>query len=318
MPAKHHPTGTAADLNLTTLSSLFTNEDRARDFLESQRWPEGKLVCPHCGGEGYALVAKPGSKRPGRPGLKKCKDCRQQFSVRVGTIFEESKLPLRKWLMALHLMTSSKKGVSSHQIARELGITVKSAWFLTMRIREAMRTEGGQLTGRVELDETYVGGKPRHKGQSKRGRGTAKKPVLVLVERDGSARAMPIENVTRETLHGEAMKHIAETAAVFTDELSSYNGLGDHFDGGHYTVNHSQGQYSKVEENGVLATTNTAESFFALLKRSHYGIHHQMSKPHLHRYVDERSFMWHHRKVSDGERIVEAIKGAEGKRLMYG
>jgi len=222
--------------------------------------------------------------------------------------------------MAIHLMTSSKKGISSHQMGRELGVTQKTAWFLCHRIREAMREEPmtTMLAGSVEIDETYVGGKPRRKGQSKRGRGTSKKAVLVLVERDGNARAMPIDNVDRETLHGQAIKHVADNAAVFTDQLASYNGLAEHFEGGHHTVNHSKDEYARTDGNGLLVTTNTAESFFALLKRSHYGIHHQMSKQHLHRYVDERGFMWDHRQVSDGERMVAAIEGAEGKRLRYG
>jgi transposase-like protein len=209
MPAKKLKTGNDA-LNLSTLSDLFTDEDKAREFIEAQRWPDGKPICPHCGGEGYALVAKEESKRPGRPGLKKCKVCRQQFTVRVGSVFEESKLPLGKWLMAMHLITSSKKGVSSLQISRELGITQKSAWFLMMRIREAMRTEGGPLTGTVELDETYIGGKPRFKGKSKRGRGAdKKKPVMVLVERDGNAKCMPVDAVSADSLKGEARLHVA-------------------------------------------------------------------------------------------------------------
>ena len=177
----------------------------------------------------------------------------------------------------------------------------------------------GMLQGVVEIDETYVGGKPRKKGQSKHGRGTNdEKPVLVLVERDGSARAMPIDRVDGKTLHGLAMKHVAEDHTVFTDELASYHGIGKHFQGGHRIVNHSRDQYVRVDADGILATTNTAESFFALLKRAHYGIYHQMSTQHLHRYVEERRFPWDNRKVSDGERMVAAIKGSEGKRLMYG
>jgi transposase-like protein len=145
MTAKNPLTGTAAKAYPTNLSALFTDEGRARCFLETQRWPNGVPVCPYCGGKGYPLVAKPGSKSPGRLGLKKCKDCRRQFTVRVGTIFEESKLPLSKWLRALDLMTSSSKGVSSRQIARELGVTPKSAWSLALRIREAMRGSEGCL-----------------------------------------------------------------------------------------------------------------------------------------------------------------------------
>ncbi len=260
MPAKIHPTGNDA-LNLSSLSALFTDEDKAREFLESQRWPDGKPICPHCGGEGYALIGRNDSKNPTPPGVKKCKGCRKKFTVRIGTIFEESRLPLSKWLMAFHLMTSSKKSISAHQIARELDVTVKTAWFLCHRIREAMRTDGGPLTGTVELDETYVGGKPRFKGQSKRGRGAdKKKPVMVLVERDGNAKAIPVERVDSDTLKGVARLHVAPEATIMTDEWPSYTGLGNEF-AGHEVVCHSKGEYARGDVN-----TNTAESFFALLK----------------------------------------------------
>src|SRR5437660_3397013 len=184
MPRKNPPTGTYADLNLSTLADLFTNEDAARAFIENRVWPNGP-VCPHCGSkEAYTLTAKPGSKSPVRKGVYKCKACRKQFTVRIGTIFEDSHLPFCKWLVTLHLMTSSKKGISSLQISRELGITVKSAWFMTHRIREAMRQNGpfDPLDGTVEVDETYVGGKARRDGYgteiAKTGRGTKKAPVL--------------------------------------------------------------------------------------------------------------------------------------------
>ncbi|MEX2188512.1 MAG: IS1595 family transposase [Pirellulales bacterium] len=322
MPRKNPPTGTDKDLNLAELSRLFVNEDLARQFLESKRWPNG-AVCPHCGhAEAYTITAKPAKegKRPARRGLYKCKLCRKQFTVRVGTIFEESKLPLGKWLMAIHLMTSSKKGVSSHQIARELGVTVKTGWFLTMRIREAMKQEplAGMLTGRVEVDETYVGGKPRYKGKNPRGMGTKKQPVAVLVERNGNAVAMPVAQVTGLTMKGEIHKIVAEDAAIFTDEGTWYQGLGTEFLGGHHTVKHKAKEYVRYDSNGaVFATTNTAESFFALLKRGHYGIFHQLSKRHLPRYTDEFTFRWNWRKVTDGERMAAAIMGTEGKRLKY-
>jgi transposase-like protein len=170
---KPPPTGTDADLNLASMATILSDEDRAHEFLESKRWPDGKPVCPHCGGDGYALTAKTTSKRPGRKGLKKCKACRKQFTVRVGTIFEESKIQIRQWLMAIHLMTSSKKGVSSHQIARELGITQKSAWFVCHRVREAMRQEPLKsmlMTGTVEVDETYITARHPPKGKSGKGR----------------------------------------------------------------------------------------------------------------------------------------------------
>jgi len=252
-----------------------------------------------------------------RKGVYKCKACRKQFTVRIGTIFEDSKLPFTKWLMTIHLMTSSKKGISSLQISRELGITVKSAWFMTHRIREAMRqTSNEPLGGTVEVDETYVGGKPRYKGTNKRGRGTSKAPVMVLVERDGRARAMPIDNVTAKTLRGEVVKNVAEGAVIMTDELASYTGLADRF-AGHQTVNHGAGEYVRTNQDGTKVHTNTAESFFALIKRGHYGIFHQLSKKHLHRYVQEFSFRWCHRKCTDGERMIAAILGVVGKRLFY-
>jgi transposase-like protein len=300
-------------LNLSTLSHLFVDEDASRDFLEARMWPNGP-VCPHCKhDEAYTLTAKPGSKSPVRKGVYKCKKCRMQFTVRVGTIFEDSKLPLSKWLMALHLLTSSKKGMSSLQISRELGITPKSGWFMTHRIREAMRSVGPQtpLNGTVEVDETYVGGKTRG---GKRGRGAARKtPVMVLIQRDGTARAVPVQNITAKELTGVARAYISEDSKIVTDDLASYRGIGKYFSGGHSVVTHSKGEY--VNREGE--TTNTAESFFALLKRGHYGTFHKLSKHHLHRYVDEFSFRWNHRKSSDGARMVAAIIGAAGKRLMY-
>jgi len=318
---KNPPAGTDADLNLATMQALFSDERKARAFLESKRWPNGP-VCPRCGcKEAYALTAKPSSRRPVAPGTYKCKNCRQFFTVRIGTIFEESKIPISKWLMAIHLMTSSKKGISSHQMPRELGVTQKTAWFLNHRIREPRTQEpmAGMLQGVVEADETYVGGKPRpHSGKkSQRGRGTSKKPVMVLVERDGSARAVPLDTVSGKTLKGQIAVNVAKESIVMTDEFSAYSGLDTQI-ARHETVNHSAGQYSRVSDDGLTIHTNTAESFFALLKRGHYGTFHQLSKQHLHRYCNEFGFRWTERKVSDGERMVAAIKGTEGRRLMYG
>lgn len=307
-------------LNLSTLAELFADEDKARDFLEEKLWPGGP-VCPHCesAGGAYLLTGKAESKTPVRKGVYKCKTCRKQYTVRVGTIFEDSHIPLRKWLMALHLLTSSKKGISSLQISREVGITYKSAWFMTHRIREAM-TEilsepslGGSGTS-VEVDETYVGGKPRPGGKpSKSGRGTNKKPVLVLVERDGNAVAHPVKTVRAYELNRAILKTVDLSSTLVTDEFNVYNHVGKKFEGGHSTVHHRSGEYRN--EDGQ--HTNTAESFFALIKRGHIGAFHQMSEKHLHRYVTEFTFRWNRRKITDGERMVAAIKGAEGKRLYY-
>lgn len=315
---KSPPTGTSRDLNLATLSKLFVDEDKAREFLEAKRWPNG-AVCPHCEcKETYTLTAKEGSKSPVRKGVHKCKACRKQFTVRIGTIFEESKIPLSKWLMAIHLMTSSKKGISSHQIARECGITQKSAWFLNHRIREAMKQEPmvTMLTGTVEADEVYMGGKTR---LGKRGRGSERKtPVLVLIEREGGrAHAAPLERADGKSIREVARKVIDPEAMIHSDEWGGYNGIGKEF-GGHKVVNHRRKQYVRtIKRTGEMVTTNTAESFNALMKRGHYGIFHHYSKHHLHRYCNEFSFRWSNRQVTDGERMVTAIRGAEGKRLMY-
>jgi transposase-like protein len=321
MPRKNPPTGTDADLNALTMQPLFADEGKAREFLESKRWPNGP-VCPHCKAtEVYRLTAKPGSKSPVRPGVLKCSKCRKQFTVRVGSIFEDSKLPLRHWLYAIHLMTSSKKGVSSHQIARELGITVKSAWFVTHRIREAMKLEpmAGMMKGELEADETYVGPrKPRYTGTSKAGRGTSKKAVVLLVERGGRAHAKPVESVDGKTLR-ETLFHLADRdSTLFTDELPVYVRIGREFRGGHHRSLHKHQEYVRRTSNGeTLVTTNTCESWFAILKRADVGIFHQLSKRHLSRYCQEFSFRWNHRGMSDGERMVAAIKGADGKRLFY-
>jgi len=319
------PTGTDADLNLASMSAMFSDEDKAREFLESQLWPEGP-VCPHCGEHGGYKLTSHGAtegKRPMRKGVYKCKGCRKQFTVRVGTIFEESKLPLRKWLMAIHLMTSSKKGVSSHQLSRELDCTLKTAWFLSHRIRECMKLEpmAGMLAGVVEADECYIGGKPRRKNNGPRpgirGAGTPKEPVSVLVERDGTAICRPIPDVSHNELRREAKHFVAQNSTLMTDDSSIYQGSSEHFAGGHHTVKHSRGEYARKLESGLVAHNNTAESFFALLKRGHYGIFHQLSKKHLSRYCDEFAFRWKHRKTSDGQRMVAAINGSDGKRLMY-
>jgi transposase-like protein len=318
---KAGPTGTDADLNLASMSAMFSDENKAREFIEARRWPNGDVFCPHCGEHGaYKITSKPESKTQVRPGLYKCKSCRKPFSVRIGTIFEESKIPLCKWLMAIHLMTSSKKGISSHQIARELDVTVKTGWFLTHRIRECMKQGKPLLSGTVEADECYIGGKPRPRNNGiktgVRGAGTAKEPVAVLVQRDGEAVCHPIPNVTHNQLRREVKMMVDQSATLMTDDSSIYKGTAEHFAGGHHTVVHSRGEYTRFKPGKVIHT-NTAESFFALLKRGHYGIFHQLSKVHLSRYCDEFSFRWKYRKTSDGHRMMAAVDGAEGKRLKY-
>ena len=252
-----------------------------------------------------------------RPGLYKCSDCRKQFTVTVGTIMHRSKVPMAKWLMAFHLMCSSKKGISALQLQRELGLgSYQTAWHMTHRIRYAMN-EGGfgvPLGGDVEVDETYVGGKPR-KGAAKRGeigRGTKKQPFMALVERNGHARVRVVADVSGRTLKDEIRKGVHRHSRIITDEWGGYRGIGKDFHGGHATVTHSRGEYVRGD-----VYTNTAESFFALLKRGIMGAFHHVSKMHLWRYADEFEFRWNHRHVSDHARMRAAIAQSGGKRLTY-
>jgi transposase-like protein len=286
-------------------------EEQARDLIEAIRWPSGPK-CVHClSDQVYKLRGK-----STRAGLYKCRECKGQFTVRVGTIFEDSHIPLRKWLIAFHLMTSSKKGISSLQLQRNLGLaSYQSAWHMSHRIRHAMFSpDGFLLTGSVEVDETYVGGKPRPGSdeKAKRGRGTKKTPVVALVERDGRVRTRVIEHVDAKTLKSAIRENVDRSATIYTDEWRSYKGIGAEFAGGHKTVNHGAGEYVSGD-----ASTNTAESFFALMKRGVYGVFHHVSKQHLHRYCNELSFRWDRRAMTDGERTIDAIRGAQGKRLTY-
>lgn len=294
-----------------TIAPHFNDPEKAREYLEKLRWPE-KPICPHCGSfaDHYQLTGKEDSKRPVRKGVWKCKDCREQFSVTVGTLFEGSHIPLNKWLYAIHLLCSSKKGMSAHQLHRMLQITYKSAWFMAHRIRCAMKdvnlTE--KFKGIVEADETYVGGK----GEGKRGRGSVKKtPVFSLVERDGRVKSQPVERVTGENLKSILRDNVSSDAIIMTDDFRSYRGLSKDF-ASHKVIHHSKKQYVK----GIVHT-NTIEGYFSLLKRGITGIYHHVDKHHLHRYLDEFDFRYNHRKITDAERAIITLKGIEGKRLTY-
>lgn len=288
---------------------IFHNEDAAREHLESLLWPNGP-VCPRCAG---ARVTKLQGKST-RPGVYKCKDCRKPFSVTVGTVMERSKIPLSKWLLAAQLMASSKKGMSALQLQRMLSVTYETAWFLFHRLREAATdTASGPLGGGnkvVEADETYVGGKAKNKAY---GPPPKKQAVFALVERDGSARSFHVANVTGETLRPIMVKHASRKSHLMTDESAVYTKIGDEF-AGHSTVNHSADEYVR---HGGFTTTNTIESYFAILKRGVFGTFHSISEAHLHRYLAEFDFRYNHRKVSDVERAEALLKGAQGKRLYY-
>lgn len=307
----------------TTLSEMSyidvcrLTEDEARAILENIRWC-GKPKCPHCGSF-YVTRLKSDVNKSTRDGLLQCNEaeCRGQFTVIKGTVMEDSHITLRQWLQAFYSMCSHKKGVSALQLQRNLGLgSYHSAWRLAHRVRLAMKELplAGLLKGVVEVDETYVGGKPR-KGTgkiSKRGRGTEKVPVMALIERNGKSVSMPIEKVNAKTLKTAIREMVDKSSTIMTDEWKSYTGIGKEFVGGHGVINHGLGKYV----NGNIST-NTAESYFALLKRGVNGTFHHISKQHLFRYCDEFSFRWNNRKVTDGERTTQAIKGMVGKRLMY-
>jgi transposase-like protein len=287
-------------------------EDEARDYLEGLRWPNGP-VCPRCWNcdNIYRLQGK-----SHRKGLLKCGACREPFSVTVGTVMESSRVPLTKWLVAFHLMTSSKKGFSAHQLHRTIGVTYKTAWFMAHRIRYAMRqSDFTPLSGVVEVDETYVGGKPRKtRGPvNKRAdrRYTDKTPVFALVERNGRAIAMPLERVRGAEMKKMMRDMIQPEAKIMTDESTLYRGTEKHF-ASHETVNHTRKEYARGD-----VTTNSVESFFALVKRQHYGTNHQYSKKHMPAYITETEFRWNARKLTDEDRREQAIRGIEGKRLTY-
>ena len=293
----------------TQLSSM--DKDQAREYLEKLRWPNGP-ACPHCGSVTvYSLKAKADSKRPVRKGVYKCKDCRKQFTVTVGTIFEGSHIPLNKWLMAVALMCSSKKGISAHQLHRLLGITYKSAWFMAHRIRYAM-DKGPlheKLTGVIEADETYVGGKAR--GRKHTGRGTTKAPVAALVQRDGTVKSRHVANVTGQNLKKFIGENVDKSATVMTDGFKSYKGLDKQY-ARHGVIRHDLKQYVKGDIH-----TNTIEGYFSILKRGINGVYQHVSKKHLQRYLHEFDFRYNTRKTDDETRTMAALSCIEGKRLMY-
>lgn len=291
-----------------------SNELTAVELFEQLRW--GKTpACAHCGSVSvYKMVdAKTGERN--KRFLWRCHDCKKQYTVRIGTVYEETRIDLRHWAYAFWRASTSKKGVAALEIQRQCQISYKSALFLMNRIRFAMapeNPEANKLTGTVECDETYVGGKPRITGNNPRGRGTKKTPVFAAVERQGRIRRQVVADVSGKTLKSAIREVVDKQARIVTDDLVSYQGIGLEYAGGHHTVAHSTKEYVRGDIH-----TNTVESSFALLKRGIIGIYHNVSKQHLHRYLWQADFLWNARKLNDGERTAAAIKLAEGKRLMY-
>lgn len=318
----------------TTIAALRNlSEDDARALFEATMWPHGP-TCPFCGNCSPKRIAKitPNPAKRVRPGLYMCKDCkpRRQFTVTTGTVFHGSKFPLAKWLYIIASMAAGKKGTSTQQIRRELNEprrlangklsfgNVECLWHATMRVRKAMRTEPVKdaLKGTIEADEAFIGGKPR-KHRSEREKYYEKQPIVVLVEREtGRAYSKVVCDVTKNTLFNHILSVAAPSATIMTDEWRGYMGIGEHFDGGHHSVRHNIGQYAK-KEDGKVVTSNTAESYIAILKRSIYGTHHHYSRVHAQRYIDERDFVFSNRDMSDVDRVLQVLRQASGKRLPY-
>ncbi len=305
-------------MNLT--DPIFTCPDKARAHLEKTRWPHGP-VCPHCGVINEATAIK---GKSARAGLYQCNvgGCREQFTTTVGTVFERSKVPLNKWLLATYLMSSSKKGISAHQIGRSLDVTYKTAWFMCHRIREAMTESSPAPLGgpgrTVEADETYVGGKEANKHSNKRKyhrAAGAKQAVVTLVERDGRARSFHVANVNAKTIRPLVMTSVHRTSHLMTDGAQLYLKPGQEF-ASHGVVDHARGEYVRA---GMIHS-NTAENFFSILKRGIIGTFHHVSEAHLKRYLAEFDFRYSHRVglgINDTMRTDEALRGIGGKRLMY-
>lgn len=303
----------AADIQ----AKAFTDDAVAREAIEALMWPNGP-VCAHCGCTGK--IGKVEGKSA-RPGLYYCGDCKKQFTVTVGTIFERSKVPLSKWWFAIHLLASSKKGMSAHQLHRMIGVSYQTAWFMEHRIREAMRDGAlwpmGGGGGVVEIDETFIGRKEG--AEVKRGFGH-KNAVLTLVERNGRARSFHVENVTKEQIIPIVLANTAGESHVMTDEANRYDRFGQDF-ANHGVVDHSREEYGYTDRvTGVKINTNSIEGYYSIFKRGMKGVYQHCGEKHLHRYLAEFDFRYSNRAklgVNDTMRAARIVKGAKGKRLQY-
>jgi transposase-like protein len=296
-------------MNVNITDPIFHDEAKANAHIAASRWG-GEPSCPHCGS--VRVRQMEGNTQAG---YFQCNDCRDKFTVRTGTVMERSHVPLHKWLLAMHLMAASKKGMSAKQIERMLGVTYRTAWFLCHRIREAMdgATGNDPLGGAnqvVEADETYVGGKARNRAFRQP---APKKAVVALVERDGNVRSFHVANVTGKQLRGLIVTNVDRASHLMTDEAPVYTSVGREF-AGHSVVNHSAKEYVTT---GGFKHSNTAENFFSIFKRGVIGTYHHMSEAHLARYCREFDLRYNTRAITDGERAAVILKGAEGKRLTY-
>ncbi len=294
--------------SLTQMMARFPDEQSCIDHLTAIHWRNGAF-CPHCGS---VKVYTFKDRR-----THKCGDCHQKFSIKVGTVFEDSHIPLRKWFLAIYLITSHKKGISSIQLGKDIGVTQKTAWFMNHRLREAAKTKAfaAPLKSTVEVDETYVGGKEKNKHQNRRTPGSqghntkTKAAVVAIVQRRGQVRAFHVQDSTQRTLHGLVEQNVALGAKVNTDQYIGYHGLSAFYL--HGSVNHVNGEYVVGDTH-----TNTVEGFFSVFKRSIFGIYHQVSKKHLQRYLDETTLRYNHRAEDNGVGFVSLIENCKG-RLTY-
>ncbi len=323
----------AQPMSLATVASKFSNESAAWEYVEELRW-NGTPECPRCGSQDvFYMAPRTDELRTTRTGMKsfrrvwRCRGCKKQFSVLIGTIFEGTKIPLSKWLMAIYLMSAGKNGVAALELQRDLGITYKSAWFMVHRIREAMANIGStKMFGTIIADETWVGGKPANKhGRSKKSeilsssegkrvyKKTDKTPVLTVINPDTDvARSTVVVDTTGKTLRKVIADQVDMAASdLMTDESTSYKSFSSEW-ASHQSVNHSRGEYVR---DGV--STNKAEGFFSQMKRSIDGTHHGVSPEHLGRYANEFDFRYGHRKISDGERASAMVARAEGASISY-
>lgn len=298
---------------LEALKNASVNEAQAVAFLEKQRWG-CEPACPRCGSVGvYQMKGRDGERN--KDYRWRCRDCSQFFTVRTGTVFEETRLPLRVWVYAIWKACSSKKGISALQLAREMEITHKSALFVLRRIRHGLgEVEPEKLMGTVEADEVYIGGKPRYKGVSRRGGGADKIPVAGIVQRGGDVRFRMLERVTADQLGNFIAENADLSCRLITDELPAYKQVGKAFICGHETVTHSAGEYVRA---GTDVHSNTVEGVFSLIRRGVMGTFHSVSRKHLPNYLNEFQFRWNTRKMDDGQRVSAAIKQIDGKRLEY-
>jgi transposase-like protein len=298
---------TKNDEPIRELPAACADELTAVEFMEKSRWAHVP-GCPHCGDTNvYKMVGKEGGRE--KHFRWRCRGCKQQFSVRTGTVFEDSRIPMRHWCFAFWRAATSKKGVSALEIHRQTGLSYKSCLFMLHRIRFAMApTDGNPLSGIVEADETVVGGT---KTGPRKGKGQAKSIVMAMVERGGKVRSLVVPDVTAKSLKTAIRRNVDRRARLMTDEGKGYIGLDKEF-AAHETVNHTSKEYVRGD-----VYTNTVEGYFGLLKKGINGIYHSVSTKHLHRYVAEFEFRWNHRDLRDGQRVVAAIEAADGKRLRY-